>query len=57
MTVCSGIAIKDRVFEISTSACLKRAKLRADSNSGGAVKWLELLPSADLPEASDHLAQ
>ena len=37
---------KDRVFEITTPAGLKRVKLRADRNSGGAVKWLELLPSA-----------
>ena len=34
---------EDRVFEISTSAGLKRVKLRADRNSDGAVKWLELL--------------
>ena len=36
---------KDRVFEISTPEDVKRVKLRADRNSGGAVKWLELLPS------------
>jgi hypothetical protein len=36
---------KDRVFEISTPEGVRRVKLRADRNSGGAVKWLELLPS------------
>ena len=41
---------KDRVFEISTPTGLRRVKLRADRNSGGAVKWLELLPSADPPK-------
>ena len=35
---------KDRVFEISTPEGVRRVKLRADRNSGGAVKWLELLP-------------
>jgi hypothetical protein len=39
---------KDWVFEISTPGRLGRVKLRADRNSGGAVKWLESLPSADL---------
>jgi hypothetical protein len=35
---------KDRVFEIPTSSgATLRVKLRADRNSGGAVKWLELL--------------
>jgi hypothetical protein len=39
----------DRIFEISTPAGLRWVKLRADRNSGGAVKVLELLPSATEP--------
>jgi hypothetical protein len=34
------------VFEITTPDGLRRVKLRADRNSGGAVKRLELLPSS-----------
>ena len=48
---------KDRVFEISTPSGVGRVKLRADRNSGGAMKRLELLPSADPPQESDRLEQ
>jgi hypothetical protein len=40
---------KDRVIETTTRDGLRRVKLRTDRNSGGAVKWLGLLPPAARP--------
>jgi hypothetical protein len=46
----SGKAINKYKDRSLRSLCpLERVKLCADRNSGGAVKWLELLPSSDQP--------
>src|SRR4029450_3920083 len=48
---------KNWVFEISTPAGVRRVKVRADRNSGGAVKWLELLAAADQPTCRARSAE
>ena len=48
---------KDRVYEITHACRCSEGEAARRSEQWCAVKRLELLPSADLPEASDRLAQ